>query len=252
MENDFRKDIETTGIEKTAGFGKPYQDRRAAYELHEKFGSVLGHDLRNPLAAIIAGIDILSRTPPDDKTRQIAGLMQNSAQHLNRLIDNVLDFVRGQLGGELFLERECAPLEPMLQRTIDIISSSCPDQRIETAFKLAYPFDGDHARIGQLLANLLGYAVSCCASAAPIRVEASDDGKEFKLIVANAGKTALPVLSEQLFQPMYFGQFPQKFLSIGVGLHVALEIARAHGGELNVTSHCGETRFTLQIPISRL
>lgn len=251
MEDDFRKDVETIGLVKTTGSGKAYQDSSAASELRQKFAAAIGHDLRNPLAAIIAGIEMLSRTPPDDKTRQIAWLMQNSAQNLNRLIDNVLDFVSGQFGSELLLERECAPLEPVLRRTVDAISSSCPDRRIETSFKLAYSFDGDHARIGQLFANLLGYAVSCSAADAPIRVDASDDGKEFKLIVANADKTVPPALLERLFQPKYFGQFRKNLLGICIGLHVASEIARAHGGELNVTSHSGETRFALLLPISR-
>ncbi|MCK9992152.1 MAG: hypothetical protein Dbin4_00672, partial [Alphaproteobacteria bacterium] len=77
MEDDFRKDVETIGLVKTTGSGKAYQDSSAASELRQKFAAAIGHDLRNPLAAIIAGIEMLSRTPPDDKTRQIAWLMQN-------------------------------------------------------------------------------------------------------------------------------------------------------------------------------
>lgn len=251
MEQDSGRDTEIDGLENTAESGKAHQDKNAAYELSKQLATALGHDLRNPLAAFIAGVEILSRTPPGDKAREIAGLMQSSAHHLNRLIDNVMYFVHGQFGGELLLERECAPLEPVLRRTIDAIGSSCPDRRIETSFRLAYPFDGDHARIGQLFANLLGYAVKCGAAGSPIRVEASHDGKEFILTVAHAGKKVPAVLQKQLFQPMYIGQYRKNFLGISLGLHAASEIARAHGGELNMASSSAETRLTLLIPMPR-
>ncbi len=76
--------------------------------MREQFIAVLGHDLRNPLASIAAGATLLQRTPLTDKAAAIASLMQGSVARMSGLIDNVLDFARGRLGGGLILNRGAA------------------------------------------------------------------------------------------------------------------------------------------------
>lgn len=100
-------------------------DERRTSELREQFIAVLGHDLRNPLAAIAAGAELLQRTPLNKRATGIVRLMRNSITRMSGLIDNVLDFARGRLGGGLTLSRDAdEPLEPILNQVIAELSAS--------------------------------------------------------------------------------------------------------------------------------
>lgn len=231
--------------------GESHLDNGEVIELREQFIAVLGHDLRNPLASITSGVHLLSHSQLDENSASILGLMQSSVNRLSRLIDNVLVFSRGHWGGGLLLERECMPIEPLLRRVIEEISKGQPEREIKAAFKLDYSFDCDPSRLAQLFSNLLAYAVTHGAEDAPVHVEASQDATGFKLAVAHAGKPIPLADLERLFQPLYLGQVGRNLRGTGLGLVVASEIAREHGGKLDVTSSSHETRFTLTIPALR-
>ncbi|WP_254066669.1 GAF domain-containing protein [Acidisoma sp. S159] len=80
-------------------------DQRQDAELREQFIAVLGHDLRNPVAAIDGGIRLLTKRPLDDKAVGIIKLIQGSVTRMGGLIDSVLDFARGRLGGGIVLQQ---------------------------------------------------------------------------------------------------------------------------------------------------
>jgi sigma-B regulation protein RsbU (phosphoserine phosphatase) len=77
-------------------------------------------------------------------------------------------------------------------------------------------------------------------------VLATTDEQSFELAVANQGEPIDPIVMRKLFQPFFRGQSSNQ--GLGLGLYIASEIARAHGGEIEVASAAGETRFTLHIP----
>jgi signal transduction histidine kinase len=92
---------------------------RQSSELREQFIAVLGHDLRNPLASIDAGVNLLFRANPEGKARTILPLMQKSVLRMANLIDNVLDLARGRLAGGLTIRRKTGePLEPALMQVV--------------------------------------------------------------------------------------------------------------------------------------
>ena len=96
------------------------QREQEASELREQFIAVLGHDLRNPLASISAGARILDRTAQSQKEHEVIAMMQTTVMRMASMIDNVLDFARGRLGGGIALERDGGqPLEPVLVQVID-------------------------------------------------------------------------------------------------------------------------------------
>nr|ART36787.1 D428 [uncultured bacterium] len=233
--------------DKMIRFEKKLLDERQMAELREQFIAVLGHDLRNPLASINAGANQLLRLTPDTKAAGIVKLMQGSVKRMSGLIDNVLDFTRGRLGGGLALERESKSLEPTLRQVIDEISLVWHDRKVTTKFQLSRPFFGDHARVAQLFSNLLGNAVTH-GDDTPVRVEAYNDDKEFRLDVVNNGNPIPHADLKRLFQPFYRGPCGANLQGLGLGLFIASEIARAHGGDLRATSTITETRFTLLIP----
>lgn len=219
-------------------------------ELREQFIAVLGHDLRNPLASISAGARILGRTVQSEKEHQVIAMLQTTVQRMASMIDNVLDFARGRLGGGIALERESGkPLEPVLTQVVDELRLSTPGRTIDVDFAIDRPVNCDRTRIGQLLSNLLGNALTHGKSDKPVTVHASTRDGFFELWVANAGEPIAPASIERLFEPFFRGTVRASRQGLGLGLYIASQIAKAHGGELAVSSTSDETRFTFRMPL---
>lgn len=224
--------------------------QRAEAELREQFIAVLGHDLRNPLASISAGARLILKSDLDERGQAVAIMMQKSVVRMAGLIDNVLDFARGRLGGGITLTLSAQPLEPTLQQVVDELQSTHPESIIKTAFALTRPVIADPVRIGQLFSNLLGNALTYGATAEPVTVTATTE-EQFELSVCNAGNPISDVTMERLFQPFSRGDVRPSQQGLGLGLYIASEIAKAHGGTIDVTSTPDLTCFTLRMPLER-
>ncbi|MCM2450105.1 GAF domain-containing sensor histidine kinase [Agrobacterium vitis] len=217
-------------------------------KIREQFIAVLGHDLRNPLASMTAGTRILAKAQLDNKSRSVVALMLKSVGRMSNLVDNVMDFARGRLGGGISLRRTDDPLEPTLQQVVDEMRSVWTDREIETDFDLSHPTRMDHPRLAQLFSNLLGNALTHGASDAPVRVRAVTSADAFELWLENAGDPIPEEALDRLFQPFTRPMDHAAKEGLGLGLYIASQIAAAHGGILSVTSSPDETRFTLRVP----
>ena len=225
--------------------------QREVATLREQFIAVLGHDLRNPLASIDAGTRLLLHQDIDDRASRILGMMQQSVRRMSGLIDDVLDFARGRLGGGFVLARHTEPpLLPALEQVIAELRAKAPDREIVVAWRHIDQVDCDSARIAQLLSNLLGNALTHGAAGAPIRVRGACKGGYFVLSVSNAGERIEDTIRESLFQPFFRGQVRTNQQGLGLGLFIAAEIARAHQGTLDVSSDDAETCFTFRMPLA--
>ncbi|SDT43576.1 GAF domain-containing sensor histidine kinase [Bradyrhizobium canariense] len=222
---------------------------RETSELREQFIAVLGHDLRNPLASIAAGTKMLAQDNLQIPAGEILGLMQKSVARMSVLIDNVLDFARGRLGGGIALRRSPQSLEPVLNQVIAELRASSPGSQIETAFNLTQPVDCDGGRIAQLFSNLLGNSIAHGTAAIPVRVDATTQSGEFVLSVTNSGEPIPADAMGRLFQPFYRVSAQDSPQGLGLGLYIASEIARAHGGTIDVASSPEQTRFTFRMPL---
>ncbi len=222
-------------------------ERRTA-ELREQFIAVLGHDLRNPLASIASGTALLGKSPLDAKGLEVIKLLQNSVKRMASLIDDVLDFTRGRLGGGLSIERKAEDLQPVLEQVVAELRSSHPDRTIMLALQLPESVVADRQRIGQLLSNLVANALTHGARESPVLVEATAEGGTFRLSVANRGNPIPVAQLDRLFEPFFRGTARTSQQGLGLGLYIASEIARSHGGKLSVQSTSDETRFTLTLP----
>jgi signal transduction histidine kinase len=219
-------------------------------ELREQFIAVLGHDLKNPLASIDAGARMLARKPDEDKTRMLLDAIQGSVARMAKLIDNVLDLARGRLGGGIALERQPEEtLQPVLEPVIEELRASHADRRIDSTFDLTEPVKCDAVRIGQLLSNLLGNALTHGSPEGPIDVRASTANGMFELSVSNRGEPIPPAIMDNLFKPFVRASYKPSVQGLGLGLYIASEIASAHGGTLAVASSCEETRITFRMPL---
>jgi signal transduction histidine kinase len=161
--------------------------------LREQFIAVLGHDLRNPLAAIDGGMNLLLKTSLDEKAKTIVDLVRGSATRMAALIDNVMDLARGRLGGGLPLERSKAgQLEPLLRQVVAELQTSAPDRVIDIHIAVTEPVDCDRARIGQLVSNLVGNAIDHGAPDQPIQVTAATHDGWFEFSVTMRGNKSPP------------------------------------------------------------
>ncbi|RZJ44925.1 MAG: GAF domain-containing sensor histidine kinase [Brevundimonas sp.] len=224
-------------------------DERDAAELRDQFIAVLGHDLRNPLAAVQAGAALLKKTPLTEQARRIVDQMQDSGQRMSRLINDVLDFARGRLGGGIpVAPRRPVQMEPVLRQVIDELRSGQADRVIRTELTLNRPVACDPDRIGQLLSNLLGNALSHGDPRGEVGVTAVSDDDSFTLSVANAGAPISESARTDLFKPFSRLKPGEVREGLGLGLYIASQIAMAHGGRIDVASDDVETRFTFRMP----
>ncbi|WP_108482835.1 PAS domain-containing sensor histidine kinase [Oceaniglobus ichthyenteri] len=217
--------------------------------LREQFIAVLSHDLRNPLAALNSGMNILRRKYGADADRDLLEAMGGSIKRMTGLIDDVMDLARARLGTGISMTMKTAVvLTPTLQQTVQEIRAGQPTAQIVEDYRFDQPVLCEANRIAQLLSNLLSNAISHGDISQPVRVRAYDQNGNFILSVENNG----PRISDQarplLFQPFARGDVRDSQNGLGLGLFIASEIAKGHGGTLTFTSDDDVTVFTLTIP----
>jgi len=145
-------------------------------------------------------------------------------------------------------DRQYALLEPVLWEVIAELKAGQPDRVIDVEFKLIEPVNCDRPRIAQLFSNLLSNALSYGCADQPVRVRAVSEGETFELFVANAGEPIPVAALDHLFHPFYHSAVQHNREGLGLGLYIANEIARAHGGTLGFESTRDETSFTFRMP----
>ena len=224
------------------------RNERATSELREQFIAVLGHDLRNPLASIDAGMTLLQRGTLDEKGKSVTALIQGTVRRMSGLIDNLMDFARGRLGGGLSLNRRTGSVQPVLDEIVAEFRTAWPDRMIETDFAAAGPVSFDPVRFGQLVSNLLANALAHGAADSPVRVTSMSDDERFTLAVVNRGETMPAGSLKDIFKPFVRASARSGQQGLGLGLYIASEIARAHGATISVTSQAGVTRFAVKLP----
>ncbi len=224
-------------------------EAQEAARLREQFIAVLGHDLRNPLGAISSGTQLLRRNIPEERRNHVLGLIEKATFRMGELIDNLLDFARGRLGAGLSLKREDHDtLEPVLSQVINELRIAWPDREVETRLDFRHPVSADGHRIGQMASNLLGNAFTHGDPARPVVLSATSRDGLFVMTVSNGGAPIGPLAMKRLFQPFERGAVHSGRQGLGLGLYIASEIAKAHGGELMAESNVLETLFRFRMP----
>jgi sigma-B regulation protein RsbU (phosphoserine phosphatase) len=248
-----RRRYERQLVDSRSELQKGLATERETAELREQFIAVLGHDLRNPLAAISAGARMLQRSGAlqQQKELRVLDMINSTVTRMSDLIDNILDFARGRLGGGITLYRDARLLTPVLEQVVDELRTASPQRLIEISFEMTEPVNCDGTRIGQLASNLIGNALTHGARDQPVRVGARTEGEEFTLWVANAGEPISEAAMHRLFEPFFRGEVRNSRQGLGLGLHIALQIAKAHGGRIEVRSTPDETRFVFSMPLTQ-
>jgi PAS domain S-box-containing protein len=233
-----------------------YQELRDSDRRKDEFLAVLSHELRNPLAPIRSGIDMLAMDGSRESPELIE-LMRQQVEHLVRLVDDLLDLSR-ITRDRVELRRERIELGPLLERSVAAIRGTLEERDQTVAiFQPRTPIwlDADPVRLLQVLENLLQNASKFSDAGSPIELRAEKDGDEVSVRVRDQGIGMDAALLPRLFEP-----FTQASYSIdraqgglGVGLALVRGLVERHGGTVTGWSPGpGQgSEFEVRLPLRR-
>lgn len=216
-------------------------------EAREQFIAILGHDLRNPLAAIALGAELIAGLPPphDKMGSQIA----RSARRMETMIRDVMDFTRGRLGGGIPVRLGACDVGGICADVVAEMKLGHPGRDIRCATEGSLRSECDTDRIEQVVSNLIGNAITHGQD--PIVVTARDVGTDIEITVESAGEPISELAMSRMFEPYSRGirLMPSGEIApgLGLGLYIVSEIVRAHGGTIAVTSGA-RTNFRVCFP----
>lgn len=225
------------------------EHERQMAAVQEEFVAVLGHDLRNSVAALNAGVRQLDKEPLSDKARKILPLMGTSIHRMSELIDNIMLHAKSRLGGGIRISATPdAGLEDALNHVVEEVRAAAPDHKITVDLDFDRPVSCDAARVAQAVSNLLSNAVRYADDGSEVTVRGRVSEAEAVISVSNRGAPIPESLKQKLFQPYQRGD-QTKGEGLGLGLHIASSIAVAHSGQIDVTCDDGLTTFAFRLPL---
>ncbi len=220
------------------------------------FIAVLAHELRNPVAALHAGMHLLKKRADTDQAAYIRKRMERQLAHLRRLVDDLLDTSR-IVEGKISLQKEHIDLATILhsaieasQANIDAANHSfTADMPSETVWLVA-----DHTRVAQIVANLLNNAARYTPPGGTISLEARREGEHALIAVRDNGLGIPPELQARIFEifAQVEGHQDRAAGGLGIGLALVRQLVDLHRGSIKVTSDGpGQgSCFTVRIPLS--
>ena len=224
--------------------------------LKDEFLAMLAHELRNPMAPICNGIDVLRILPPGgEEAKQILNMMEEQTHNLVRLIDDLLDLSR-VTRGKMELKQQRVVLTTIITNAIQTAESLIQAKGHEltlTQARESLYVHGDPTRLSQVVANLLNNAAKYTPEGGKISLTTESIGHEVAIRVKDNG---VGIASEML--PSIFEMFVQADNSLhcsqgglGIGLTLVKSLVEMHGGTVEATSDGlgNGSEFTVRLPI---
>lgn len=215
-------------------------------EFREMFIAIVGHDLRNPLAAIhmfcehiVAG----GHLDPQQE-RAFVGIIKSS-ERMARMITQLLDLTRARLGGGL-------PIKPTPTDLRRVCESVVAEFKAPVELGIEGDVTGcwDPDRLEEVLSNLVGNAVDHAAPGTAVVVKAHADGEECVVEVSNQGEPIPAEVLPFIFEPFRRARVQKhsRAGNLGLGLYIANQVVLSHGGTLAASSAGGTTTFVMRLP----
>lgn len=229
------------------------QTAREAAHSRERFMGILGHDLRNPINAIIVAAKMLQEDPTlSTENTTLARVIGNSGRRMARLVSDTLDLTHGQLGSGIPISPEPADLEEICLQTVRELRVAHQDAEIIYAIRGDGWGEFDAGRVAQVISNLLSNALQHGAKGKPVRLTMHSTGDTVHVDVHNHGEPIPLEVQARVFDPFRRGATPRMeaaaIQGLGLGLYIAREIVRAHGGEIVLHSDESGTTFSTSWP----
>jgi signal transduction histidine kinase/ActR/RegA family two-component response regulator len=229
---------------------------RRADRRKDEFLATLAHELRNPLAPIRTGMDLLARAPESEPMQRTIGVMQRQIAHMVRLIDDLLDVSR-ITSGKLQLKRERIELGAIIDAAVE---ASRPlierkNQTLDVAVSDgALPLDADLTRIAQVIGNLLNNASNYTPNGGRIELSTSREGDLVLIRVSDNGAGIPAERLNDVFE--MFSQvnrtLERSHGGLGIGLALVRSLVEMHGGTAEAASPGlgkGST-FSVKLPLA--
>jgi len=231
----------------------------AANQNKNEFLAVLGHELRNPLAPIRSGLDLLAQSSSKPELLQtLQPMMERQFSHLSRLVDDLLDFARISRG-DISLRTASMDLNSAVDAAIEQCGPSIAERGNELVVRLAssaLPVLGDFDRLTQIVSNLLTNPNKFMERGGRITVTSELKDDRAIVIVADTGFGIPQERLNRIFD--LFTQVPEHRErlgggGLGIGLALARRLVEMHGGSIEARSaglgHGSE--FAFWLPLAR-
>jgi signal transduction histidine kinase len=236
-----------TGEGGLALFLRDISERRKSEQFQERLIGIVGHDLRNPLQAILMSARVLMQRG-ELSDRAVPGLLriQRSADRMTQIINDLLDFTRARVGGGIPLTPTPTDLCPLAKGIVEELEVTHPGQlRMECTGDVEGEWDP--SRLGQVVSNLLSNALTYGDGREPVRLEIAGRGDEVQLSVCNRGQPIPPEVLPHIFDPFRRASGERQG-GLGLGLYIVEQIVLAHRGSISVQSDDQATAFTVRLP----
>lgn len=231
---------------------RSYTDR--VDQSRDLFLATLGHDLRNPLNAIVVSSALLARSGQlDEENTQVALQMSSFADVMTRMIHDLLDFTRTRLGGGMPVSATRLDLQDLCRDVLDEFRAAHPHRTVRFESFGDTSGEWDAARLRQVVSNLVANAIEHGAETSPVDVFATGEGCDVVVAVKNQGlpisSSALPTLFDPFVRAPEVATKHRPFGGIGLGLYIAQQIVIAHNGTIAVdSSEATGTTFAVRLP----
>lgn len=218
------------------------------------FLGVLGHDLRNPIGAMLMSAQLIAKIGSlSERQKMLISQVVTSAGRATDILDQLLDLTRARLGSGLQILREKMDMAFVSRQLVEEMRALHSDRTFTLEISGDTKGQWDKPRIGQVISNLVGNAVQYGFKDVPINVTVIGDGKEVLLSVHNEGvpiaKDAIGGIFDALIRGGADGSDHSNSTNLGLGLYITKEIIVAHGGTVRVSSSEHEgTTFTVRFP----
>ena len=222
--------------------------RRAVFA--EQMVAIVSHDLKNPLTAIKMAAQILGRGEQSAKSTQMLGHISHSADRAERMIADLLDLALARVGRGLAVSRQPVALELISARTVSELQVTFPAANIVHHTCAQGVVDADADRVQQAIGNLVANAVTYGDPSQPVVIRSLIEHDMALISVQNGGAPIPQATLRTIFEPMTRGtETDGDMRSVGLGLFIVKEIAKAHGGSVAVESNDVDgTTFTVRLP----
>jgi len=232
------------------------QERAEETRRKDEFLAFLGHELRNPLAAIQMASQALSKGVTPARRATMEGIIGRQAALTRRLVDDLLDLER-ITHGHIELKRDRLDLAEFLRRSVAAMQPTFVSRRQELLVRLpaeSVQFMADPVRLDQIVGNLLSNASKYTASGGRIELSGATEGSDVIIRCKDNGEGILPEYRQKIFEPFVRGQTAESShgeASLGLGLALVKHLTELHGGTIAVESGGAGlgSEFTVRFPL---
>jgi len=227
-------------------------EREQIARFTQRLLGIVGHDLRSPLGAFVAGLGLIEMRGEGQPVTPIVKRLQSSAHRMTRIVDQLLDVTRATLGAGIQIERRPSNLLSIVRNVVDEIKVQQPEATITVLQSGDLDGRWDPDRLSQVISNLLTNAVYYGRPGAPIVVELSRVADQVSVAVRNElrDRPIPPDVLAVLFDPhRRGGESRHNAAGLGLGLYIVQQIVHAHRGVIVAHSDADGTEFRVTLPV---